>query len=99
MYGGWKTLKPSDLMLIIFVSLFCSVALYFIYNIIADAKESVDSQLQNNDFMSECNCIQVLSSSNDSIVIENIGCDYIFDLKIIFPDSNYSYQKTIKKHP
>lgn len=89
------TSKVIEYILMLFFAFVSMIILYLIYFGLINSQKFVQNQINDEDYRSECNCLEVLSITDKEIVIRNLLCNYADSLVISWPDYEYSHNDTI----
>lgn len=89
-----KVIEYALMLFFTFISIFI---LYFIYFGLINSQKFVQNQINEEEYKSECNCLEVLSLTDKEIVIRNLLCNHVDSLIISWPDYEYAHNETIIK--
>ncbi|MDD2678448.1 MAG: hypothetical protein PHG04_03660 [Candidatus Nanoarchaeia archaeon] len=90
--------KVNEYILMIFFIVLSLIILFLIYGGFMASQESVQKLFEEEKYKSLCNCVQVASLNNQTMVLRNIGCDYVNDLLVVWPDYYYYHEETLELH-
>jgi hypothetical protein len=89
--------KVTEYLVLGFFIIISVILLYLIYLGIINSQEKVSGQIYNEEYVKECNCVEVVSNIEGNIVLRII-CNEARDFKALWVDYEYVHNETLYRN-